>query len=455
MVARAERCARPLRPSFGRHTAVHRVARLNNNGILPVCVAMGVGQKQVADGLLPVEQEGPAARTPRISRSWHLSRRVREDHGQTIFGLAINLYSTRRQQLFATTGSNRATIYELIPGGNIEVRQVYVDQDPTESYFSCAWSTAAWEDGAPLLAIAGQLGIIRVIDTEEQCVSRTLMGHGNSINDLRFHPYKPSLLLSASKDESIRLWDVRAVVCVAIFSGDQGHRGEVLSLDVHLDGQRFVSGGMDNAVKVWSLKSCAHAIDKAAALPARPTPRATAETAGGGERALGSFRPAQVQAPEFSSSKVHGNYVDCVRWLGDHVVSKSTHSKLVVWKPAAGTPGSWHNLWRGSCECDTGPATILAECRYPSSDIWFLRFAIATPSPILVVGNKVGQIFLWDLAHLPSGQPVYAKPLMPTLRLTHSLCNYTVRQTAISADSRTILAVTEDGSVWRWDAASK
>ena len=205
MVARAERCARPLRPSFGRHTAVHRVARLNNNGILPVCVAMGVGQKQVADGLLPVEQEGPAARTPRISRSWHLSRRVREDHGQTIFGLAINLYSTRRQQLFATTGSNRATIYELIPGGNIEVRQVYVD----------------------------------------------LMGHGNSINDLRFHPYKPSLLLSASKDESIRLWDVRAVVCVAIFSGDQGHRGEVLSLDVHLDGQRFVSGGMDNAVKAW------------------------------------------------------------------------------------------------------------------------------------------------------------------------------------------------------------
>ena len=40
-------------------------------------------------------------------------------------------------------------------------------------------------------------------------------------------------------------------------------------------------------------------------------------------------------------------------------------------------------------------------------------------------------------------------------KLTHSQCTGIVRQTATSSDSRTILAVTEDGSLWRWDVAVK
>ena len=35
--------------------------------------------------------------------------------------------------------------------------------------------------------------------------------------------------------------------------------------------------------------------------------------------------------------------------------------------------------------------------------------------------------------------------------LKSSACSFAVRQTAVSADARTVLAVTEDGSLWRWD----
>ncbi len=35
--------------------------------------------------------------------------------------------------------------------------------------------------------------------------------------------------------------------------------------------------------------------------------------------------------------------------------------------------------------------------------------------------------------------------------LRSSACACAVRQTAVSADARTVLAVTEDGSLWRWD----
>ena len=92
--------------------------------------------------------DAEAASTPNkqknqaVPKHWTLARRVKEDHGQVglcalcvagtdmlildqvLFGLAINLYDQRWYNLFATTGANRATVYELLPDGKIEVRQV-------------------------------------------------------------------------------------------------------------------------------------------------------------------------------------------------------------------------------------------------------------------------------------------------------------------------------------------
>jgi len=377
--------------------------------------------------------DAEAASTPNKQKSqgvpkhWTLVRRVKEDHGQVLFGLAINLYDERWYNLFATTGANRATVYELLPDGKIEVRQVYVDEDQSESYFCCAWSVAPWCEEQPLLAVAGQLGIIRVLDCVRHNVSRTLMGHGNSVNDLRFHPYQPELLLSASKDESIRLWNVASCVCVALFTGDSAHRGEVLSLDFHLDGKQFVSAGMDNAIKIWSLDQCAPAIKQASNLQHQG---AEAQASSRGD-ATGRFRSAIVQLPTYSTTRIHRNYVDCVRWHGDHILSKSTHNKIVIWKPQ---PSKAHG---------SDAALVLGECRYNSSDIWFLRFNIDPQHNFVAVGNKVGQILLWDLTQLVTGKE--------TCKLTHSQCTNTVRQTAISHDGRTVLAATEDGSIWRWD----
>ena len=32
-------------------------------------------------------------------------------------------------------------------------------------------------------------------------------------------------------------------------------------------------------------------------------------------------------------SQVHADYVDCVQWVGNLLVSKSTSNKVVLWKP--------------------------------------------------------------------------------------------------------------------------
>lgn len=44
------------------------------------------------------------------------------------------------------------------------------------------------------------------------------------------------ILASASKNESVRLWNVMAGTCVAILAGHRGHRQTCLSLDFHPGG---------------------------------------------------------------------------------------------------------------------------------------------------------------------------------------------------------------------------
>ena len=52
---------------------------------------------------------------------------------------------------------------------------------------------------------------------------RTLKGHGGDVNEIKVHPTAPYLALTASKDESARLWNVTTGACVAMFCGDGAH----------------------------------------------------------------------------------------------------------------------------------------------------------------------------------------------------------------------------------------
>ncbi|KAH0880095.1 LOW QUALITY PROTEIN: hypothetical protein HID58_067489, partial [Brassica napus] len=51
----------------------------------------------------------------------------------------------------------------------------------------------------------------------------TLVGHEDSVSEIKTHPMIPQLVLSASKDGSVRLWNVETGICILIFSGTGGH----------------------------------------------------------------------------------------------------------------------------------------------------------------------------------------------------------------------------------------
>ncbi|GMH38145.1 hypothetical protein BSKO_06029 [Bryopsis sp. KO-2023] len=347
---------------------------------------------------------------------------VDETHGKPIFCVSFNYFDKNHADLFASVGGNRASIYRCKPGGEIEVVQVYVDEDPDEEYYACKW-TVNEATSSPILLLAGKKGVMRVVDCGETKLLETMVGHGHCINDIAVFQRSPSLVLTASKDESLRLWNIRTKVCVVIVAGEGGHTAEVLAVDCHLNGDRFLSCGMDNCVKIWSLKSFRDVIEESHKWDA-----STAKV---------NFKTKHSYYPTFSSSWIHGNYVDCVRWYGDLVLSKSVDHRIVMWHQEDIPKNDW----------ETGSKfVILMEFAISCADIWFIRFSLDFSFRLLACGNRTGKVYLWDMGESPLKEP---------LRLASKECKSVVRQTAISSDGSIVLASCEDSTIWRWDRVVK
>lgn len=156
----------------------------------------------------------------------------------------------------------------------------------------------------------GACGIIRIFYPKYSRWNKHFIGHGAAINELKVPLKQPFLLASASKDNSIRLWNIQTNVCVACFHSNDTHRDQVVSIDFNHDCTQLVSGGNDHKLIIWNL----NVPEIQSAIKASNTyNRATAEA---------SFKTVYHPFTAFSSRDVHKNYIDCVSWFGDFIISK-------------------------------------------------------------------------------------------------------------------------------------
>ncbi|GMH61372.1 hypothetical protein TrRE_jg8473, partial [Triparma retinervis] len=246
---------------------------------------------QTPDGtpsISPIYESTESHRKPIYSCAWSHSVISRPSDDGVSGG-------TLKIRHFATCASSYAHVYQvtsLLPpptpgapqapegGYSISLLQCYKDPTPVEDFYCVAWGGrtggfpfdkggsggSGGEGGggggghAEMLALAGKGRKISLVNPVTGTIVATLMGHGDEINEIMFVPIGSTdfgkaedglegissdeyLLLSASKDESIRLWNVRTGTCIITFAGDRGHRDDVLSIDIHPLGHTLLTSG--------------------------------------------------------------------------------------------------------------------------------------------------------------------------------------------------------------------
>lgn len=296
----------------------------------------------------------------------------------------VSLVSTKKttqgswRNIFVTCNGNCVRVYEARKKLKPLLLQLFEDEDPDEEFYCVGWTYNADGNHEWWACAAGKKGVLRVLNVQRGCLKKSLAGHGEAINDLKVHPRDPALVITASKDESLRLWNLRTGSTVAVFAGLKGHRGEVVHVDFDREGKRFASCGIDNSVRIWDA-------DEAKVIRAIKESHEAADL--GVEDtyvyrdATGTRKKTKVpicQFPYFVTRKVHKHYVDCVMWLGDLLLSKSVHNRIFLWEPTAD---------RESLASPASNYTLLEEYVLSVCNVWFIRFAMDRSRRLLACGN--------------------------------------------------------------------
>lgn len=241
---------------------------------------------------------------------------------------------------------------------------------------------------------------------------------------MKFHPTQPHLLLTASKDHSMRLWNLKSDICVAIFGGVSGHRDEVLAIDFDAKGKHIVSGGMDHNLKIWKIdtEEIESAIESSATYF--------------DVRRVRSFPTLHIHFADFTTRSIHRNYVDSVKWFGNTFLSKSCENNVIWWKPGNLNDEPGLNL-------NSTNSTPIHTLDIDDCELWFVRMDLSTSQQYLAVGNSVGKIFVFDM----NSDTPNIKPYI----MSHYKATKSVRQIAFSRNAEILVASCDGGKIWRWD----
>ena len=244
----------------------------------------------------------------------------------------------------------------------------FIDSNPNEDYYTLSITEIVFNSRKTKYLAAGGLGsIIRILDVTNLQEHIKLIGHRNEIYDLKFHPFETDLLLSASKDFSIRLWNIVSGIQICIFGGPEGHSAEVLSVDFHLSGDYFASSGIDGFVKIWDFDSTVKEKIKLS----RTTPK-------------NNFKTLIKVKSIFSCNSIHDNYVDCVRFNGNLLISKSVDGVIKEYLPCFDPEDDLHFLVN----------TYIFDL---TQQIWYLKYSLDYNFNYLAVGNNLGEVTIFRI----------------------------------------------------------
>jgi WD40 repeat protein len=295
--------------------------------------------------------------------------------------------------------------------------------EPNEQFHCLAWTVLPhpMNGHVRVLAAAGRLKSIKLIDTDQHICYRNIHGHTGDIVDMQFCRQRPYWLLSASEDATVRLWDIGDLT-------DEGRATCLRMFDITTPALKIALSPLEDFFLV-SNQDCVivqHDLDPIIQLV----------------RSDQEFKPVKyldepLEYPD--GDGWHTSPVDFLQFINeDYVVSKGSLDEL------------W--LWCNSGSDETRP-DLHRRATYESDGSCFVGGAVAVSKgkALAVVGSYKGDLLMYDITPVKTDEKA-ASVEGPLFKISHPDSKALLRQVDISYDAQYIVTVDSDDCVWIWQS---
>ncbi|BBM81854.1 serine/threonine-protein kinase [Candidatus Uabimicrobium amorphum] len=174
-----------------------------------------------------------------IVKMWDLP--YMQQHRQALSTLGVFLCPTENSNIYAMLQELRTV--SLYDATKSTIKKLFTS--PIEAY-GMSYS----RDGR-FVALANIDNCVRIFDTQQQKISRTLKGHDAPVWSVAFSP-NGKFLASSSKDRSIILWDISTGKQLRRL---QGHQLSIYRIVFSPDSKLLASASEDRSVKIWDVNT--------------------------------------------------------------------------------------------------------------------------------------------------------------------------------------------------------
>lgn len=156
----------------------------------------------------------------------------------------LHLIDAIDENLIGVVLGDVAHIFNKEAGKVVSLAQPAADVEPTSISFS--------KLNKGYVSIGTSKGGVQFWDWREEKLVSTIAPHSDRIGCIQWNPYKENLFASGSKDNKVVLGDINDP---GTRLTARNHFGEICGLSWNSNGWTLASGGNDNLVNVWDIRS--------------------------------------------------------------------------------------------------------------------------------------------------------------------------------------------------------
>ncbi|KAI9304537.1 WD40-repeat-containing domain protein [Cunninghamella echinulata] len=345
----------------------------------------------------------------------------------------------------------------------------YTHPELRECFYSLAWTLLKGkhlgmneddelDHSTTILAAAGKLGSIKLLEPLQNHCYRILHGHSQPVLKLSFVKKEPRWLLSSSQDMTVRLWDIgipsqeKEFSCLGIFKVPGSSLASSISLSYGLS--LLVAGTTKADLFQYSIKKSTIEQWRQHTYRVNTNTEEDENENDDVEEDNNSKFPIVMKPKgKFShGNEWHEGYVDDIYILGQDGNSKNELYKYVV---SRGSDDMEILIWDPDTSKQTD-ADIILSLNWPDNEEnTGLRFCIIEENgqKFLLSGDYEGGIRIFNIGDgkisktLEDGSKEKHEPFKI---LKHPLSNNVIRDITVSKDGKTVVAVDSSNCVFIW-----